>query len=98
VQGAAIVWVLRVILDTALLLNASGLLRHTFVPLLAGFSIMLLSAVLVRFAGETLRGRGALAFLVLGLSLVWTAMFARNALPGPPGAFRLLQPSAGDAL
>jgi hypothetical protein len=98
VQGAAIVWVLRVILDTALLLNASGLLRRTFAPLLAGFSIMLLSAVLVRFAGDTLRTRGALGLLVFGVSLAWTAIFARNALPSPRSAFRLLQPSVGDAL
>ncbi len=98
VQGAAIVWVLRVIVDASLLLNASGLLRRTFAPLLAGFSIMLLSAVLVRFAGDALRIRGALALLVLGLGLMWTAMFARNALPSPRSAFRLLQPSVGDAL
>ncbi len=98
VQGAATVWVLRVILDTTLLLNASGLLRRTLAPLLAGFSIMVLSAMLVRFTGESLSSRAVIGLLVLGLSLAWTAVFARNALPSPRRTLRLLQPTVSDAL
>jgi O-antigen/teichoic acid export membrane protein len=98
VQGAAIVWVLRVILDTTLLLNASGLLRRTLAPVLAGFAILAASATLVRFAGESFGSRGLLAFTVLGVSLLWTAAFARKALPRPAHVFRLMQPTVGDAL
>lgn len=98
VEGAALVWVLRVILDTSLLMHATGLLRATRVPLVTAFSIPMAAAVLVRFAGEGLGTRGALAFVVLGMGLAWTAIFARNSVPAVRHVFRRLQPVVGDAL
>lgn len=98
VQGAAIVWVLRVILDTTLLLGSSGLLKRTLAPVLTGFTIVLFSAVMVRLAGDSLKARAILALTVLAMGLSWTALFARNALPHRMRSFGLLQPHAGDTV
>jgi O-antigen/teichoic acid export membrane protein len=98
VQGAAIVWVLRVIVDTALLLTAAGLVKRTIASILTAFSIVLFSAVLVRFAGDSLTARATLAVTVLAMGLGWTAVFVRSTLPHRIRFFRPLQANIEDTI
>lgn len=97
VEGAAVVWVLRVTLDTGLLLAAARLLRGIVLALTTAFVVVLISAILVRLVGNALAVRLLLAGACATLGLLWTAVFARKAIPFPRRNLHLFPNTAGAA-